>query len=59
MYTPGLRPSAVFAHLAGAGIVVFAQDAWGHGKSEGERAYIENIDALVSLLDLICFERDL
>ena len=39
----------VFGTLASAGIAVYAGDAFGHGKSEGDRALIQNFNDVASM----------
>lgn len=45
---------AVFSTLADSGIAVYSGDAIGHGKSGGERAYIQQLDHLVTDFTSLC-----
>lgn len=40
-------PPAVFSQLCASGVAVYSYDAFGHGKSEGERAIVRDFGALV------------
>eukprot|EP00887_Chlorella_sp_A99_P002468 scaffold10.g2468.t1 len=47
------RYKKIFTSWAEAGIAVFAEDAFGHGKSEGPRALVMNFDDLVDDFDAL------
>ena len=47
------RYDHVAARLNGDGAVVYAPDHWGHGRSDGERALAEDLDAAVEDLHLV------
>jgi acylglycerol lipase len=48
------RYHAAFTHFAEKGIAVYSQDALGHGRSTGDRAYIKQFDLLLQDFTSLC-----
>jgi len=48
------RYHSAFTHFAEKGIAVYSQDALGHGRSTGDRAYIKQFDLLLQDFTSLC-----